>query len=373
MKPTKTINSNKTFLKCFNSSFFQDSLLTIFILFVMIIIISNPTIFTEGTISGLKLFVFSVLPGLLPFMLLTKLLTEIGTVFKITKKMDKFSYAVFGTPGVSLYAFFMSILSGYPIGAKIISDLYSKNLINEENAKKMSIFCTTSGPVFVIGTVGSIMFKSFKFGLILYFSHILSSIFLGILANIFNKLKTKNQNFSKNTTIQNSVNFSKNANILNYCVSETINSLFIVGAYITIFYLVSELLDVLNIFNFITYFFSSVFNKLGINLPYFKETLYGIVEVTRGCKSLSLHICKETIILASALISFSGISIIMQSMAFLKNAKIKTHNFILTKVVHSFFSALICYILVVMFIWNNWNFNIVNCFFKFITISSNHI
>lgn len=348
MKPTKTINSNKSFLKCLNFSFVQDTILTILIFAVMLIIISNPTIFTSGTISGLKLFVFSVLPGLFPFMFLTKLLTEIGLVFKMTKKMDKFSYSLFGTPGISLYAFFMSILSGYPIGAKIISDLYSKNLINEEDAQKMSVFCTTSGPIFVIGTVGTIMFQSFKIGIILYASHILSSIFLGVILNIISKLKNKNKSSIK--SIQNTVTPKKHENILSYCVVETINSLFVVGAYITLFYLVSELLDVLNIFNFISSFLSSTFGQIGINVPLLKETLYGIVEVTRGCKSLSLSINNSSIILASALISFSGISIIMQSMAFLKQAKIKTHNFVFTKVVHSLFSALICYLLIILFV-----------------------
>ena len=42
----------------------------------MLLIISNPKLFSNATISGLKLFYGSVLPGLFPFMFLTKLLTE---------------------------------------------------------------------------------------------------------------------------------------------------------------------------------------------------------------------------------------------------------------------------------------------------------
>ena len=58
----------------------------------------------------------------------------------------------------------MSILSGYPIGAKIIHDLYSKDLITEEDAKRMSIFSTTSGPIFIIGAIGVGMLKNYKLG-----------------------------------------------------------------------------------------------------------------------------------------------------------------------------------------------------------------
>ena len=172
-----------------NNPFFIDTFFTFVIFFIMIVIIINPAKYTSGTVEGIKLFFYSVLPGLFPFMLLTKILTELGIVQKLFSKFDKFTYTLFGTPGISLYTLFMSIISGYPIGAKIISDLYTKNIITEKEARKMSIFCTTSGPSFVIGTVGTIMFKSYKIGLIIYFSHILSSIVLGIIFNILQKNK----------------------------------------------------------------------------------------------------------------------------------------------------------------------------------------
>ena len=154
MRKTKSCKHSKIFSR----DNISDLVFTLIIFVIMIIILSNPQRFTKGTISGLKLFFYSVLPGLFPFMLLTKLLTELGFLFKITTRFNNFTNKLFGTPGVSLYVFLMSIISGYPIGAKIISDLHSKNLITDNDAKKMAIFCTTSGPIFVVGTVGSLMF-----------------------------------------------------------------------------------------------------------------------------------------------------------------------------------------------------------------------
>ena len=140
MITNKNLNNKKFNQKKFNNPLLFDLILTLLIFAIIFIIILNPTKYSAGTISGLKLFFFSVLPGLFPFMLLTKLITEIGFIFNITQKFDRFSYKVFGTPGVSLYAYFMSILSGYPIGAKIISDLYKKGQINEIEAKKCVCF-----------------------------------------------------------------------------------------------------------------------------------------------------------------------------------------------------------------------------------------
>lgn len=340
MRTTKIDCQNKTFQKK-QSSIFQDSIFTIIIFLIMIIIITNPKRYTAGTIGGLKLFIFSVLPGLFPFMFLTKLLTELGLLFRVTNHLNKPAKVLFGTPGVSLYAYFMSILSGYPIGAKVIDDLYQKKLITQNDAKKMMVFCTTSGPIFVIGAVGIAMFNSFKIGLILYFSHILSCTILAIFINIFSKNKQQEKPI---TFIQK----PKISNIFGECVSQTINSIFIVGAYITIFYLLTDILTSLNIFNFVAVACSPVLKTLNISNDCFQGFLYGLFEVTRGCKTLSLIKTKLSISLCSSIISFSGISIIMQSMVFLKNSQIKTRNFIGVKIAHSFLSFIFCYLLLII-------------------------
>lgn len=340
MTKTISLKKQKFFIFSFKQNF-TGLFFSVSIFLIMLLIISNPQVFSSATIKGLSLFFYSVLPGLLPFMFLTKLLTEIGTVFKISKRFSGVSKKLFGTPGVSLYCFFMSILSGYPIGAKIIYDLYNKNLINENEAKRMSIFCTTSGPIFVIGAVGVGMLHSFKLGAIIYASHILSSIICGIVYNLI----FKNKNISESNT--QSLSKSKPENIFSYCLAETVNSLFLVGGYITIFFLIAEIFDVLNIFNTIARLLFPLLSKFGLSESSIKSILFGILEVTRGSKELSILSISNTPIICG-LISFSGISIIMQSLSFLKNAKIKAHNFIISKCVQCILSILICKLIIAL-------------------------
>lgn len=342
MTTNKKNNSLKNFIK---SQIFIDSILTITVFGLMIIIITNPQKYTSGTIRGLKLFFNSVLPGLFPFMFLTKLLTEIGFVFNISKNFNKLSLKVFNTPGISLYAFIMSILSGYPIGSKIIADLYLKGQISELDAKRMSVFCTTSGPIFIIGAVGASMFNDINIGIIIYLSHIFSSILLGI---IYGKLTKKKNNAITSEKFPNAISLQKKSNLISECLSQTINSLFIVAAYITIFYLLSDILDSFKIFDTLANGLSPFFKNIGINSDSTKGLFYGLIEVTRGCKTLSITKSTSSIILATGILSFSGLSIIMQSMAFLKIAKIKTHFFILTKSVHFTLSMIICYLLLII-------------------------
>lgn len=343
MKPTKRLQFNKNLLKKNNSSI--DLFFSLLIFVIMIIIISNPTKYSNGTINGLNLFINSVLPGLFPFMFLTKLITELGVVFKFTQKCNTVTYKLFGTPGISLYVFIMSILSGYPIGAKIISDLFDKGLINEIDAKKMSIFCTTSGPIFIIGSVGTAMFGQFKIGIILYFSHIISSLAMGIIYHLLTK---KNTNLNINNF--QIVEITKTKNIFYECLSQTINSIFIVGAYITIFFLITELCETFKIISLISdnvYFVAKIFK---LSHQECKSFVYGIFEVTRGCKLLSINPSISSISLCSGIISFSGLSIIMQSMSFLKITKIKMHSFVLTKLMHMILSIFLCELILIIFV-----------------------
>lgn len=332
---TKTISQkNSKFLILSIKRNLTDIIFSAAILFVMALIILNPAIFSKSTINGIKLFFCAVLPGLFPFMFLTKMLTEVGLAFKISKKLDNVSQKTFGTPGVSIYCFFMSILSGYPIGAKIIAELYQKELITEDDAKRMSIFCTTSGPIFVIGSVGVGMLSSFKLGVIIYLSHIVSAVLCGLIYNLFHK----NTNKAKS---QNPPQTQKTSGMFSLVLSDTINSILMVGGYITIFYLISEIFSVLGIINYVSIVISNALPSSKISSETISGLLYGLIEVTHGVKSLS-SINPISVPLICGLISFSGISIIMQSLSFLKQAKIKAHNFITIKCVQMIISMLIC-------------------------------
>ena len=240
----------------------------------------------------------------------------------------------------------MSILSGYPIGAKIISDLYEKKLISQSEAKKMSIFCTTSGPIFIIGAVGVGMFCNFKIGIILYFSHIISAILMGITYNLL----TKNHSSYQLSSSYSQIDAIKKDNIFSTCISQTINSIFAVGAYIAIFYLITEMCESLKIVSLISNILFTILKPLNITLHECQSFVYGIIEVTRGCKSFSANSNLFSIAMTSGIISFSGISIIMQSMAFLKNTQIKMHSLILFKLVHMIVSIFLCLLLLIIFV-----------------------
>lgn len=324
--------TNKDSLMCY--------LLSAVVVFLIVILVINPSKYNSSVMQGLNLFIVAVLPGLFPFMFLTKLLTGLGAVKHISTKFSPITRFLFNTHGISSYVFLMSILSGYPIGAKLISDLYLANVITQKDAKKMCTFCTTSGPIFIIGSVGATMFGNATIGVVLYLSHILSSVLCGIIFS--GKRKKESSSASKQAQLY------MTDNLLGSTLSNTVESILLVGAYITIFFLLADILTDIGLLSGLVNLLDSLFSKLNIS-GVAEGLIGGMLEVTRGCKLLSSSVNIWSVCFACACLSFSGLSIIMQSMNFLSKCKIKARYFIGVKCVHAIVSFIVCLVMCKIF------------------------
>lgn len=364
-------------------------LLSALILFFILNMIISPAKFIAQGLNGISAWAFNVLPSVLPFMFFTKALSLLGQIEKLTHPFQRVTKALFNTPPISFYTFFMAILSGYPVGSKMIADLYMQGKITKNEAFRMSAFCSTSGPMFIIGAVGVGMFKSSIISYILFLSHVFSAFLNGLIYrklgckkndyknkqnksfqiektanksennnrnmkiskqikngkfqiknvidkqskddNIDTKIDTTNQNDNTNLSKEN--NISKTPDISEIVLSSTL-AILSVGCIITIFFIIIECL-------------SPIFNLFPENISAFLE---GLVEITKGCLSLSaLPNVKLAVILASFVISFGGISTLLQSLTMLQQVKMPVKLFALQKLTHALLSALISTILVLVF------------------------
>lgn len=308
----------------------------------MAMLILFPDRYINSCIEGLKLWALTVLPSLLPFFFLTTLLTQTGTLVSLSKKITPITKFLFNQKGISAYAFIMSILSGYPVGSRIICDLYSKNVISKDEAERMSVLATTSGPLFIIGAVGIGMFNDKIIGFIIYLAHILSAILVGIIFRSHGKTSEQNNNFF--------IDEADN-NLLYNCVYSSVISSLIVGGFVSVFYVFAEILSDFNILFPIAYLAQTPLEVLGGDISTAKAYVIGFIECTKGCKDLS-QICVSplTISLSASLISFGGISIILQSLTFLKKAKVSAKFFMKGKLLQTIFTLILVYFSLLIFL-----------------------
>ena len=157
----------------------KNVILIFIILILLIAIVVNPAVYITSCLNGLVVWVTVVLPALLPFMFFTKTLTELGVADILATKFKLFP-KIFKVPSVAIYVFVLSILSGYPVGAKIVADLYENGSITKEEAYKITTFTSNSGPMFILGSVGIGMLASKKLGIIILISHILGALINGL-------------------------------------------------------------------------------------------------------------------------------------------------------------------------------------------------
>lgn len=316
------------------------------ILLIVALIVAKPALCIGSIYSGLSVWAKCVLPSLLPFMFFTKLLTNLNFISAITAKSHRLNKILFKAPKISGYIFLMSMISGYPVGAKMISEYHQKGLISTKQANKLSTFCSTSGPLFIIGTVGTALFGSAKLGYIIFVSHILGSILNGIL---YRKCFVDKNNYFENWNNQN-IDNTKKENMLAESMKDTILSVLVVGGWIAISFLVIDLFLNLNFFWPIIFMLSKIF--VSINTETIKAFLCGILEVSKGVLELStISISKIALCsIASFLIGFGGISIFMQAHTFLKDAKVNAKFYLLSKLTHGIFSAVLTFVLCLFFV-----------------------
>lgn len=307
--------------------------------FLIFLLILTPAKYIQSFLNGTNVWLTKVVPALFPFLFLTKLLTSFNFVEKISNILSPVTKKLFKTPGISSYVFLMSIISGYPVGAKLISEFFQKGVISQNDATKMNSFCSTSGPFFVIGTCGACLFHSTMAGIIILLSHVFGAIINGVL---YRNLKAKQpkqfeQIFVKQKTTD---------NILSQIMYDCVISILMIGGFIALFFVFIDILNNTKIIYYLSFVLQKIFFFTNLPLDFFTSTLNGIIEVTRGILDLSnLNLPLKTVLpIATFLISFGGMSIHMQSLVFLKSAKIKMSNYFLQKITHSVISMFLCFL-----------------------------
>jgi len=298
--------------------------LSIFIIFIIINMILYPSLYITQTFNGISAWALNVLPSVLPFMFFTKLLTALGSIEKVSSVFGKITNKLFKTPAISSFVFLTSIISGYPIGAKMTADLYQSGKITKSDAFKMCSFCSTSGPMFIVGAVGVSMLGNPTFGYIILISHILGAIINGFF---YRNLRIKNEN-NKNTS-----NANNQKNDLSSIILDSSLSIISVGAIIAIFFVIITAL-------------SPVFS---IFPPHIASFLKGIIEITKGCLDISNTFSQTwSIIACTFIISFGGISTILQSITMLNKLNMPIKLFVLQKFSHAVISTIISILMVVI-------------------------
>lgn len=279
-----------------------------------ILMVILPDMVLHSARKGISLWLADVLPALLPFFICANFLQNIGII---------------GILRSGVFPFAMSVLSGYPMGAKIVGDLKRGGDISLTEAKRLMSFCNTSGPAFMVGAVGAGMLGSETLGGIIAISHYTGAVINGIFYTRLLGQETRGTSLKKLPAYKGMQEAFTDAILVSF------RSLGIILAYIVLFMFLTDMLEKSGVF--------SAMENQGT-----QALVKGFFEMTVGCNAVAEGTAvseRMKAVFCSWIMSWGGLSVMGQTMSMLSGTGIPMGFLMMSKLTHAFFSAAMAFLI----------------------------
>lgn len=261
----------------------------LFLLMFLLALMVFPAQATQGAVNAVRLCANAVVPALLPYFILLKLLCE----------------------RLRLPPLLTSFLGGYPTGVACIVTMYEAGNLDKAEARNLLRVCNNSGPGFFIAVVGGIVLKSTKLGIMLYLIHVSSALMCAQLSVPVRRrdftIRREKAKRSFAAEFQNAVS-SAALSMLNVC------TLVIV--------------------------FSVLFSILRVLLP--SRLLLipsGLLELTNGVLQLREH--RHAFVLCALFTGWGGLCVHAQAYSLWQTAGLRVRGYFTHKLLHGLLSAVL--------------------------------
>lgn len=105
------------------------------------------------SLTGLQLWFNKMIPALLPFMIISGIMIRLNLTENFVKILSPLLTPILKISLNGIYAVVIGFLCGFPMGAKVIADLYTRHKITKKEASFLLAFCNNIGPVYFLSFV----------------------------------------------------------------------------------------------------------------------------------------------------------------------------------------------------------------------------
>lgn len=292
-------------------------------------IIIYPERYISCCFQGFAMWAECVLPSLFPFMVITLIFIKTGFAQKAALPLKKVT-GIFKLPPAAAVCFIMSIFSGYPAGSRAVAEFYDSGCFSQSDCKKLAALCSTSGPLFIIGSIGVKMLGDKSAGWKILIAHIIAVLSVGLVLSLFMK-KSGNREYRRAPA---------DKNVLYNSFYGAVISVAVAGGFIAFFCVAAQVIA-----DFKLLFPLEKLLRLFTDEASAAAVCRGLIEATAGCRYLAQANGNLTLPFAGFLITFGGISILMQQLGYLLKAKVNPMYFIAVKLVQ----GILCFFILLPF------------------------
>ena len=320
--------------------------LIVMLLIIGIILFPKDSILAAK--NGFSIWVNTLIPSLLPFIIAANLIVQLKFVDILGLIVNPITKKLFNVSGKSSLVFAISTVSGYPVGAKLAYELRQSNEISKFEAQRLVSFCSTSGPLFIVGAVSIGMFNNPELGYLMLLCHYLGSLTVGILFKNYGKENINKDDFNFKFEAKKILEARKKQNkgffvLFGNSVFNGVNTILMVGGFVIVFSVVFKILSIFKFIDFISYIMYIPLSIFGFSFNLCSSFISGLFEITIGCNEISNVANTPEVIkasLCSFIIAFSGLSILAQCCSFLAQTDININTYIISKFLHGIFSSI---------------------------------
>lgn len=308
----KTYNNKSTSVKIL----IYRIIITLGFLLLFYLMLRYPVESVYYAFTGLTLWFQKMIPALFPFMILSGIMVRMDLTKYFALVLSPLLKPIFKVSGNGAYCIIMGFLCGFPMGAKVIADLYDRQKISKSEATYLLSFCNNIGPIYFTGFVLPVLKLPTSF--VYLFGMYGLPLLYGLIVRFFSKEKEYTEAIVTTDSKQLQASSDSIFVHIDGAIQSAIESITKLGGYMILF-------NLLNLFP-------------ALILP---ESIlpFGnlLLEITSGISRIGNTAPLAVLIM----LPFGGLSCIAQTYSIIKNTDLSIKNYCTHKCLLTLFTA--CY------------------------------
>ncbi|CAG7640904.1 Sporulation integral membrane protein YlbJ [Paenibacillus solanacearum] len=328
-----------------------------------LLMLAFPAEALQASLKGISIWWDVLFPSLFPFFVISEMMLGIGLVHFFGTLLDPLMRPLFRIPGIGGFVMAMGFASGYPIGARLTSQLWEKRLVNREEGERLVAFTTSSDPIFLIGAVSVGFFQNPAIAGLLAAAHYGSAMLIGLLMRFHGKPAAGNDVQAPATATHvgsiwrrafEEMHAARLADgrplgvMLQKALASAVHLVMLLGGLVVFFSVVMEVLTSAGIMAYVYAAINSVLGLFGVPLVLSKAVVNGFFEVTLGSKAAGTAdgiplVYKAAI--AAWVLSWAGLSVHAQIVSLLHHTNLRYLPFAFARFIHGLLAAVLVFVL----------------------------
>lgn len=314
---------------------FKRNLVPILILLIIFTFILQPSIVYDGAFKGLNIWINNIIPFLFPMSVLSNILLQYNFIYSLLERFSFISTYILKNK-FAIIPYFISFIAGYPSGAIVTNIMVNNKKVTQIEANHILYFTNNCSFQFIAGAVAFSMLGDFNLYKYIVAPHFFGAIILSLLF--------KNNENPLLSNVRMRTRPSPFNEVFSSSISKSISSMLSVGAVIVIFSIFAQFLT--NVINS-----SKIFTLVHPNYMHIiNSMLIGILEMTNGCSIISASplTLEIKLIIINFLLSFSGMSIIFQTLAVTTEINLNIGKYLISRLLFGIISSFICVLMLIL-------------------------